>query len=420
MEKIIFVIDIDAFFTSCEEIRNESLKNKPLVVGRSKDNRGIVSAANYAARKYGINSAMPIYKAIKMCKDLKIIEPDFKYYSAKSEQVFNLIKKLVDKIEPKSIDECYVDVTNKIIEYNISPFKYAKKIQKLILDKTNLSSSIGISDYNVYAKIASNINKPFGIYEIYKKDIREKLWNLSIKAIPGCGTKTSETLNKFSLFKIVDLIGINQDLYDKLKESFGIRLDKIINISRGFNLSNEIVEEYYLPNSISLSETFSNLIKNYDILNSKLIDFCTKLVEKLKHRDSLVNLISIGIKEKNKVLTTKQKVIGLHTDNLEKIIFHSSQLFEEVLKNRELIFLSLTLGNIREKTYLDDFSQMNIDELSKENLDNLENNQKLVDDLNFYFNKKILFLGENFVNSKRHNTKRLNERDGIKFKSWGN
>lgn len=188
--KTIFHIDFDAFFASVEENFNPEYNNKPLVVG-SKSNGSIVSSANYIARKFGVRSAMPIFQAKKLCPSLIIAEVDYPKYERVSAYVFSYLRDFVsNKMEVASIDECYMDVTD-ILEKNseISASDFAKKIQKQIYELTQLTVSIGISSNLFLAKMASDQNKPNGVYEIWPDEIEEKLWPLEIKKMYLIGSK---------------------------------------------------------------------------------------------------------------------------------------------------------------------------------------------------------------------------------------
>jgi DNA polymerase-4 len=163
MKKIIFQLDLDAFFASVEELENPELKTKPIAVGHEMNGKGIITTANYIARKFGLHSAMPVFKARQLCPQVIIIESDYQKYTDKSEEVFTIVKNLVNKIEMASIDEAYVDVTKIINDKNLNPISYAKHIQSEVLKKTGLGISIGISENRVLAKMASGMKKPLGV-----------------------------------------------------------------------------------------------------------------------------------------------------------------------------------------------------------------------------------------------------------------
>jgi DNA polymerase-4 len=163
MKKIIFQLDLDAFFASVEELDHPELKSKPLAVGHEMNGKGIITTANYIAREYGLHSGMPVFKARQLCPDLVLIESDYNKYTLKSEEIFTIVKGMVDKLEMASIDEAYADVTKIIFEKNLNPLDYARAIQREVLRKTGLGISIGVSQNRVMAKMASGFKKPLGV-----------------------------------------------------------------------------------------------------------------------------------------------------------------------------------------------------------------------------------------------------------------
>jgi DNA polymerase-4 len=173
-KKYVLHIDMDAYFASVEEKNNSKLCNKPLIVSGMNSN-SVVSTANYAARKYGIKSAMPVYIAKKLCPQLIIKKPHFLMYEKYHQEIIKYIKKNYSNIiEIASIDECYVDISHLVNNSN-SPFSIAKKIQGDIFKKMNLPCSIGISENKFLAKMACKLIKPFGINLIYTSDVEDKL-----------------------------------------------------------------------------------------------------------------------------------------------------------------------------------------------------------------------------------------------------
>jgi DNA polymerase IV len=173
--KIIFHIDIDSFFCSVEKIFDKTLQNVPFVVcGRNK--RSVVGSASYEARALGVKAGMPFYKVELISNKIRIVNYNSDKYNRMSEMFFKIIKqKFSSSIEIASIDECYIDVTKQLINTKSTPIEYAKRIQEYMLNKINLPCSIGISNQKYLAKIATSIKKPYGVYEIYSDEVKNKL-----------------------------------------------------------------------------------------------------------------------------------------------------------------------------------------------------------------------------------------------------
>jgi len=195
MRKILHV-DMDAFFASIEVVRNPSLKGKPIVITNSIGDRGVVSTASYEARKYGIHSAMPLKKAKRLCKNLIVIRGNFSLYNEISHKIMEILSDFTDKIEVRSIDEAYLDVTETVGIFG-SALEIGRKIKRVIKEKFNLTCSVGISYNKLLAKIATELSKPDGLLEIKKDDLEKYYYPLPIEKIPGIGPKSVRVLKKF-------------------------------------------------------------------------------------------------------------------------------------------------------------------------------------------------------------------------------
>ena len=185
--KVIFHVDLNAFFASCEMAQNPALKKVPLGIGGRKD-RGVLTTANYEARKYGVSSAMPVMEARRLCPNLEVLPVNFPLYEKYSNIFFDLLSEYSDTIEKGSIDEGYLDMTNPKVDKH--PLELAKEIQTRLLEEHDLPVSIGVAPNMFLAKMASNMKKPLGVTVLRRRDIEEKLWPLPIEAMHGIGKKT--------------------------------------------------------------------------------------------------------------------------------------------------------------------------------------------------------------------------------------
>lgn len=218
VERVIFLVDMNAFYISCEATRHPEIIGKPAAVAGDPENRtGIILTSNYEARSYGIKTTMIIRDALKLCPDLVIIPPDHGFYEQKSKEVMEILCSYTPVVEQNSIDEAWLDMTgcSKIFG---EPFETAKNIMKRINEELNLWCSIGISENKFLAKMASEMKKPHGITELWKKDIKEKMWPLPVNYMYGIGKQTSLKLQEMGIFTIGDVA-----LYDRkyLSKKFG-------------------------------------------------------------------------------------------------------------------------------------------------------------------------------------------------------
>lgn len=276
MSRVYFHIDLNAFFASCEELLDPSLKGKPLVVG-GKSRRSVISTANYEARKYGIHSAMPMQQAEKLCKDLVIVNGHYAFYSDMSHQFMQIIHSYTDLVEKASIDECYADMTDVICRYP-KPLDVAFEIQRRVLEETGLRCSIGIGPNMFLAKMASDMKKPMGITVLRIRDVPEKMWPLPIKEMQGIGKRTVPLMEDLNIHTIKDL-ATYQDL-NALKPVLGKNIESIIKRANGYDDRTLMTD--YDSKSMGISETLLEDVTDYDELRGLIRTLCRRLSKRLK------------------------------------------------------------------------------------------------------------------------------------------
>ena len=276
MSRVYFHIDLNAFFASCEELLDPSLKGKPLVVG-GKSRRSVISTANYEARKYGIHSAMPMQQAEKLCKDLVIVNGHYAFYSDMSHQFMQIIHSYTDLVEKASIDECYADMTDVICRYP-KPLDVAFEIQRRVLEETGLRCSIGIGPNMFLAKMASDMKKPMGITVLRIRDVPEKMWPLPIKEMQGIGKRTVPLMEDLNIHTIKDL-ATYQDL-NALKPVLGKNIENMIKRANGYDDRTLMTD--YDSKSMGISETLLEDVTDYDELRGLIRTLCRRLSKRLK------------------------------------------------------------------------------------------------------------------------------------------
>ena len=202
MSKVIMHIDLNAFFATCEEIRDPSLAKLPVLIGHE-GRSGIVSTANYVARKYGCHSGQPTFQALRACPNAKVIHPDFDYYSMMSLSFFSYLRKFTSLVEPASIDEGYADMTESLKGVD-DPEGYFRALQQELKNETGLSCSIGVAPTKWLAKMASDLKKPMGLTFCRRRDIASLLYPLPIESFWGIGKKTAPRLRELGINTIGD------------------------------------------------------------------------------------------------------------------------------------------------------------------------------------------------------------------------
>jgi DNA polymerase-4 len=202
--KRILHIDMDAFYASVEQRDNPSLQGKPVAVGGDPTQRGVVAAASYEARKFGVRSAIPMSRAVRLCPSLVIVRPDFHKYRSVSEQIFEIYREVTPLVEPLSLDEAYLDVTdnswNEPLGVNV-----ARRLKQRIKETTNLTASAGVAPNKFLAKIASGWRKPDGLTVVAPERIESFLQQLPVDALWGVGPVTAKRLHALGIHRVVDI-----------------------------------------------------------------------------------------------------------------------------------------------------------------------------------------------------------------------
>ncbi len=340
--QIIFHIDLNAFFASAEISIHPELKGKPIVICRQ-SKRSIITTASYEARKYGIHSAMPLFQAKELCSHLVTVEPHFELYKALSQSFFEIIATFSPYLEVASIDECYVDMTEYFQKNKANPQDVAKTIQDKVYDTLSLQCSIGIAPNKFLAKMASDMKKPMGITIITNKDIKTKLWPLSIKDMIGVGKKTQPKLIELGIETIGDLA--NYHNYEKIKPIFGKNALIFYQRANGKDFSKINYSKNELK-SVGNSTTFETDSNDEQFIRKKFRDLSREVSQRAKKRELISNSISITLKYTREKSRTKQIIIE-HYTNEEEIIFATALLlFENIYNGEKLRLVGVSLNNV--------------------------------------------------------------------------
>ena len=278
---IIFHVDMDAFFASCEEVKNPHFRGKPVVVGADPEvghGRGVVSTANYEARKYGIHSAMPISRAWQLCPFAVFLPVNGKLYHAVSEDIMRILKKYSPTVEQVSVDEAYFKIKSK--EKNLTPKMVAEKIRKEIYNTHEITCSIGIASNKLVAKVASDHQKPNGLTIVNNGAEEEFLAPLDIKKLPGIGPKTALIFNKMGVRTIGELQKLSAQI---LLDKFGKRGEWLFMASHGQG-ETDIISISPAAKSLGEEHTFSRDTADMQQLVRTLFGLIDSVCANLQHR----------------------------------------------------------------------------------------------------------------------------------------
>ncbi len=318
---------MNCFFVSCEVAENEALRGKKVAVApHTNDRKGIILAASYEARPYGVRSAMRVSDALYKCPDLILVEPTHGLYSEYSRRFFEYFLKITPLVEPASIDEGFLDITDVCKpEDTIS---LAQKIQKDLLELYKLPCSIGIAPNKFLAKMASDMKKPFGITILRKREVQEKLWPLPIGDMIGVGKKTLETLLTIGIKTIGDLANYKDQ--NLLKEVIGETNAVSLYMHAHGHGSNEVdVNRFNDVSSISNSQTFEH--DEYDINNMKLMIklLTNSICNRLEKRNLKAYNFSLQLKYNNFKVTNRSITLKNPTSDNRRVYKLFEELFDD-------------------------------------------------------------------------------------------
>ena len=340
-------IDMDAFYASIEQRDNPSLKGKPLVVGGSPQGRGVVSTCSYEARKYGIHSAMPCKEAYIRCPYAVFVRPRFYVYKEVSNQIRNIFHRYTDLVEPLSLDEAFLDVTE-----NKKKIKSATIIAKLIKEdikrETGLTASAGVSYNKFVAKLASDYQKPNGLTVITEDNVQEFLDTLPVKKFFGVGKVTERVLKNNGINTGYDLRNTSLEKLEKIFKNRGLEL---YNFARG--IDNRPVNPTRIRKSIGAETT---LIENKNIDDAETVmildELCEEVAERMAKEDKVAKTITLKIKFEDFKTITRSLSVSDYIRNYDDIRFYAAELLTHVEDtNKTIRLFGVTVSNLEKEAF---------------------------------------------------------------------
>lgn len=352
MERKIIHVDLDAFFASVEILDDPSLKGKPVIVG-GVSSRGVVCTCSYEARKYGVHSAMPGFMAKKRCPHGIFLPVRHRRYSEVSSEVFKIFYDLTDMVEPLSIDEAYIDVSN----IDEDPIKVAYFIKDQVKKRTGLTISVGISYNKFLAKSASDWNKPDGVKIITKEMIPDILKPLSINKVYGIGKKSAERLKKIGIFTVEDLLQLPKEYLTEFLGKYG---NEVYDRIRGKD--SRQVKASRERKSIGREITLDKDTENREKLRKYLLSFSKNISSSLINKGVLAKTVTVKTKTSNFESHTKSRTIHDYISSSTEIYNIASDILDEIELNDGIRLIGLTVSNL---------SQNDVEQLSFFNIEDL-------------------------------------------------
>jgi DNA polymerase IV len=335
---MILHVDMDAFFASVEQRDNPELKGKPVVVGGN-SKRSVVSAASYEARKYGIRSAMPIFKAKQKCKNLCIVPVNMQKYKNESKRIIDIFTTYSPFVEQTSVDEAYIDIRGCKRLFG-GHTKIINDIKSTIKKERDLTCSIGVAPIRFLAKIASDINKPDGIYIIEHNMMQNFVSNLDIRKIPGVGKKAYEQMKILNIKKLGDIHKFSPSI---LSKKFGIFAAKLIEYANCKDSTP--VGQNTKRKSISSESTLSEDTNEIEVIKKHLLSHANAVGKDLRKKGLVTNNVSIKFKFSDFSQVTRQKQVSTPITSTQSIYRETLVLLEkiEIKKKIRLIGVNVAL-----------------------------------------------------------------------------
>jgi len=384
--KIIFHIDMNAFFCAVACISNPSLRGKAFAIGRENSYKGVISTASYEARAFGIHSAMPLSEAYRKKPDLIVVHFDYKYYVEYHNKFVKLIGQYTNLVEVASIDEVYADMTE--ISRTRHPVLVAKEIQARLLKEHGLSCSIGIAPTLFLAKMASDMKKPLGLTILRKRDVKDILFPLSVKEIFGIGKKTYPKLIDHGIITIADFMNPNNRdvIIDLIGENHYYHSFNSISGS-----STNIVDpnRYSDPESISTSATFDVPLTTIAEILFELRRMTREVIVKLNRDDYLAKTVGITLRDSDFNTITRRKTIDEYSNDFIVIYEFVTELVEYYFdSDKTYRLVGMSVSNLVKKGDLPkEYNLFTIDDINEKE----EIVSRLINDFQSKYGEKILF-----------------------------
>lgn len=312
-------IDMDAFYASVEMRDNPALKSRPIAVGGDPNERGVIATANYKARKYGVRSAMPSWKAKQLCPDLLIVFPNFEKYKEESRTIQNIFREFTEIVEPLSLDEAFLDVSDHPL-FGGSATLIAQEIRKRIWKECRLTASAGVAPNKFLAKVASEWNKPNGLFVIPPENIEEFIRDLPIEKIYGIGHVAAKKMHSLDIYTCSDLQQL--DLVT-LNEYFGSRAWHLYELCRG--IDNRPVMIDYIRKSLSVESTFTHDLQTIESCLEEIPELYLRLMNRYDKIKSHYLIKKPFIKIKFSDFTTTTVENGLY-------LFPTKENYQSLIK----------------------------------------------------------------------------------------
>lgn len=333
-------IDMDAFYASVEQRDNPALLGKPLVVGGQPNRRGVVAAASYEARAFGVRSAMSMAKAVKLCPSLVIVPPDFSRYKAASTTIFNLYKEVTPLVEPLSLDEAYLDVTENTWNEPLAT-TVAKRLKERIREATGLTASAGVAPNKFLAKIASGWKKPDGLTVIPPDRVEPFLQRLPVDALWGVGPVTAAKLRARGINRLVDVRTFDDHA---LREAVGSMADWLKQLANG--IDDRPVVAHREAKSSGSETTYPADLIDIETIRAEIAEMVNHAAAWLERRELLARTITIKVRYSDFTTITRSHSVKANRDAGDMLVRALQLLQKTAAGQRPVRLLGVSVHNL--------------------------------------------------------------------------
>ena len=339
---------MDAFYASVEQRDNPSYRGKPVVVGGRPEKRGVVAACSYEARQYGIHSAMPSSRAVKLCKDLIFLPPRFDAYREASRQINEVFRHYTDLIQPLSLDEAYLDVTDSANRTG-SATEVAREIKASIKKEINLTASAGVSYNKFLAKIASDMDKPDGLYVIRPEVAEEFIEGLEIRKFFGIGKVTEKKMHALGIYNGLDLKRLSKI---QLQTQFGRAGNYYYNIARG--IDERPVKAHQERKSVGNETTFENNLRDKKKIWQTLQSLAMNVQQAMVKRELVARTLTLKVRYADFKIITRSKTATQPMQSQQQILAVLPELLNKTEVGKAPIrLIGVTFSNLLPANYAD-------------------------------------------------------------------
>jgi DNA polymerase-4 len=321
-QRRIIHIDMDAFYASVEQRDDPALRGRPVAVGGSPESRGVVAAASYEARRFGVRSAMPMARAVRLCPELAIVRPDFAKYKAASEKVMAILHSATPLVEPLSLDEAYLDVTENLWGEPLA-MNVARRIKGEIFQALELTASAGVAPNKFLAKIASGWDKPDGLTVIAPERVETFLQKLPVEALWGVGPVTAKKLHAIG---VTQLIEVRSADFQLLQKTVGSLADWLVSLAHG--IDERPVEPQRERKSISSETTFAQDLTEIGEMEAELDALAAEVAAALERKQLLARTVTIKVRYSDFTTVTRSHTAQGATCSAKSISVRARALLE--------------------------------------------------------------------------------------------